>query len=185
MPIGAARSGPPVLGKAPPGAAAGWPAPPAVADEIPQAFGFRLSPAVCLAYMVRLAPVASSVQTSCAIPHGSVAIIWKSARFRLPPVTRHSVPARQMSAACIGFTPLTRLWVNVGCPDIAFTLWANISDHCACGSLLSWASEPYHEMAIRPSDPAVIQGKTLAPSPPESTCTGLTRPFEPLGTVSS
>ena len=49
-----------------------------------QAFGWRLSPPVCLAYMVRLAPVASSVHTIWAIPHGSMATIWKSARSRLP-----------------------------------------------------------------------------------------------------
>src|SRR4051812_20234497 len=114
------------------------------------------------------------------MPHGSTATIWKSDRLRLPPVTKHSVPAKQTSAACMGRTPLTRLCTKLGVPDSALMLWANICDHCAFVSLLSWAGDPYHVMSMRPGSPAAIHGKTLAPSPLASTCTGVTGAVEPF-----
>src|SRR5581483_6159159 len=116
------------------------------------------------------------------MPHGSMATIWKSDRLRLPPVTRHRVPARQTSAACMGALPLTRLWVNAGAASRPFRVWANISDHWALVSLLSLAGEPYHVMATRPGSPAATHGNTLAPSPPVSTWTGVTGAVDPLGT---
>src|SRR5438445_13487959 len=77
-----------------------------------------------------------------------------------------------MSAACTGRSELMRTWLKCGCAESPSVVVASIIDQSAVVVLKLGSSEPYQPSATRPGSPTAMAGKTLLPSPPESTWCG-------------